>query len=75
MLSLYDCERRYVGNLTKDLALVNYQKSLKIAQKLKLDKQHAELFTSAVDSMGKFLPFLNQKALLKTGLDIGLSLA
>jgi len=28
VLRNYDNERRYVGNLTKELALINYQKSL-----------------------------------------------
>lgn len=31
ILRQYDCERRYVGNLTKELAMINYDKSIKVA--------------------------------------------
>lgn len=34
----YDRERRYVGCMTRDLALINYEKSVAIARMLGLDK-------------------------------------
>lgn len=71
----YDRERRYVGGLTRDLALENYEKSLMAARMLKLDKRNADAFTWAVESAGKYIPFFDPKAALKLGLDIGLNFA
>ena len=48
-MKLYDKERRYIGELTKELALINYDKSIKVAKMLGLDKNNAELLTKAVD--------------------------
>jgi len=31
LLREYDFERRYIGNLTKEIAMINYDKSIKIA--------------------------------------------
>lgn len=66
----YDSERRYTGELTRDLAMVNYEKGVTIAQKLDLNKNLAEMYTDAVD---KYLPsFLPKKEIHRVGLDIGL---
>jgi 2-polyprenyl-6-methoxyphenol hydroxylase-like FAD-dependent oxidoreductase len=75
LMRTYNTERRYVGNLTKDYALINYEKSLFAAKELKLDKSHADNFTWALNNVGKFIPFFDPKAALKVGLDIGLNLA
>lgn len=75
MLRKYDLERRYAGNMTKDLALINYQKSLKVAQMLRLDKGQAETFTWAVDNALSFVPFVDKKSVLRMGLDLGLVMA
>lgn len=56
----YDAERRYVGNLTRDLALINYEKSLKVARMLKLDKTQAEDLTRTLDNVLGFIPFVNK---------------
>lgn len=42
----YSNERRLVSLQTKDFAMVNYEKSLKIAKKLNLDASHATMFTN-----------------------------
>jgi 2-polyprenyl-6-methoxyphenol hydroxylase-like FAD-dependent oxidoreductase len=47
-LEKYSSERRIVGELTRDFAMVNYQKSLNIAQKLGLHASHASLLTNLV---------------------------
>ena len=44
----YNMERHLIGNVTKDLALINYQKSLEIAKRLGLNPSHANMFTSFV---------------------------
>lgn len=46
----YNDERQLIGRLTKDFALLNYQKSLNIAKKLGLYQSHASLFTNLVSS-------------------------
>ena len=43
-LDSYDYERRYVGNLTKDLAIINYEKGVKIDKIIDLDYNQAENF-------------------------------
>lgn len=51
----YDKERRKVGNLTKEFALLNYQKSINIAKKLNLSSSHAKMFTNSVSLAPGFL--------------------
>jgi 2-polyprenyl-6-methoxyphenol hydroxylase-like FAD-dependent oxidoreductase len=46
----YNNERQLIGRLTKDFALLNYQKSLDIAKRLGLYQSHASLFTNLVSS-------------------------
>ena len=55
--------------------MINYQKSLKVAQMLGLDKSNAETFTSVVDSALNYVPFIEKKTVLRFGLDLGLVLA
>ena len=72
----YDRERRYVGEVTKVLALKNYEKSLNIAKMLGLNKNNAELLTKAVDTfLPGFVPIDFKKNVLKAGLNFGLMLA
>lgn len=44
----YNSERQLIGTITKDLALINYRKSLEIARRLGLDPSHADFFTRMV---------------------------
>lgn len=56
--------------MTKDLAMINYNKSVKVASMLDLDVNNADTFTSVVEN---FVPsFLDKKKVLRLGLDIGL---
>ena len=47
----YTRERRLVSLHTKDFALINYEKSLKIAKNLNLYASHANMFTNVLDTM------------------------
>lgn len=49
---LYTQERKLIASLTKDFAMLNYHKSLKIANKLGLYDSHAKMFSQAVSSIG-----------------------
>ena len=71
--SLYHSERHHVGSLTKEFSIINYQKSLEIAKKLRLDASHADLFTSLVGVVGNATG-VNQKALLHSGMGLGLNI-
>lgn len=71
----YDEERRYVGNMTKNLALINYEKSLKVARMLNLDKRLADTLVSTVDGVLGYLPFVKKEAVVKFGLNLGLKAA
>jgi 2-polyprenyl-6-methoxyphenol hydroxylase-like FAD-dependent oxidoreductase len=72
----YDRERRYIGRVTKELALKNYEKSLTVAKMLGLNKNNAELLTKAVDTfLPSFFPIDFKKNVLKTGLNFGLMMA
>ncbi len=65
VLNQYDQERRYIGELTKELALINYDKSIKVAKMLGLDKNNAEIFTKVVDTIiPGFIPSVFKKNVL-----------
>lgn len=69
MMKAYDTERRYMGKVTRDLAMVNYDKSIYLAKKLNLSKNQAETFISLVD---KLVPsVLPKQSILETGLSLG----
>ena len=57
------------------MALVNYEKSLKVAQMLNLDKDHADQLTKSVNSLLGFIPFAKKETVLNAGLGLGLSMA
>ncbi|CDW87725.1 polyketide hydroxylase-like [Stylonychia lemnae] len=72
LLKSYDTERKYIGEVTRDLAMINYEKSIIIAGKLDLDKKQAEYFNSVVKNyIPDFLP-IDKKKLFKFGMDLGL---
>ena len=68
----YNRERTLIGDLTKDFALINWEKSLKIARMLGLNASHASMFTSAVENL---VPKGQQQQLLNMGINFGLTLA
>ena len=70
-LDSYDYERRYVGNLTKDLAIINYEKGVKIAKKLDLDYNQAETFNKIVTDFVPSIPFIDKSSILRFGLELG----
>jgi 2-polyprenyl-6-methoxyphenol hydroxylase-like FAD-dependent oxidoreductase len=73
ILSSYNLERRYIGNLTRELAMINYEKSVNIASMLNLNVKMADTLTNVVDNL---LPsFVDKKFILNVGLNIGRNLA
>lgn len=78
----YDKERRLIGTLTKDFAMINFQKSLNIATKLGLYQNNAKMLTDLVstlapskDSFFGRLTGINQNSLFESGVAVGLSVA
>ena len=67
----YSSERQPIGSLTRDSAITNYNKSLKIAQKLGLNASHASLVTSLVHNV---VPrsVIDSKSLLQGVMSFGL---
>lgn len=68
--------------MTKDLALINYQKSIEIAKRLGLNPDHADIFTRMVSAYAPSSQSLigsvfglNGTNLLQRGVKIGLSVA
>jgi hypothetical protein len=55
--------------------MINYRKSIQIAQMLNLDKNHAETLTKAVDAFVPSFLGIDKKKVLRFGLDLGLFMA
>ena len=67
-----------MSELTRDFSLINYEKSLKIAQKLNLDVRHANLVSDAVSGFGSLfgsnVPGIDQKKILTGAMSMGLNM-
>lgn len=74
ILKSYETERKFIGEITKDIALKNYTKSKTIARMLGFDKDMADIFVTSVDT---FLPsfLVDKKKLVRFGLDMGMIFA
>lgn len=60
---------------TREFSLINYEKSLKIAQKMNLYASHATAFSTVVNGFGSIFGnnLIDQKKLLSGGMKIGLT--
>jgi 2-polyprenyl-6-methoxyphenol hydroxylase-like FAD-dependent oxidoreductase len=74
----YNKERRLIGALIKDFAMINFQKSLNVASKLGLHQSNAKLLTSVVSNVfsNTFLGrMINPTEILNQGVKVGLSVS
>ena len=69
-LKSYHNERKLIGQLTRDFAQKNFDKSIFLAKLLNLSKDNMDMFQSVV---GTVLPSFLQKTALHTGVSIGLT--